>query len=958
MIILEKRKRLWEMYPIGSPKGVLNAKRKPKFIGILKFKRIDNSNKIDNNGNNSKNIKETNENDINHLKLNKFILKKEINTGESGDSNDEYVEKLLPPSQAIKVLKKQAVFLTSRDSELELFLDSLNIKYRFTNICKHCLFNGHITVLSSNFSYLYHNQKICKLCAEDTIKRELKLNGFDKKVFRNFKRILDKTGNLDDVLKIMSPKFDSIKNKDLTLFDKINVDKKKFPKIAINRLKLPKKFKDILSSSKNEYLLPVQYLAIKKGLLKNKDLLIVSATGSGKTLIGELAGIPKAINNGKLLFLTPLVALSNQKYRDFTKKYRPIHLKTSIKVGMNRVKAKEELKLPKTNLEQSDIVVGTYEGIDFLLRSGKYGELSNLKTVLIDEIHTLADEDRGSRLNGLIKRIKNLFPDTQIIGLSATIKNPTQLANEFNMDLVEYPCRPVPLERHLAFTRNDVQKKALIKKLVIAESKRKSSKGFKGQTIIFTNSRRKTHKIADSLSKAGINASPYHAGLSYYKKEKIEKSFLKGSISAVVTTAALAAGVDFPASQVIFESLLMGNKWISPNEFSQMLGRAGRPSFHDRGLIYLIPELNNKFDSESEESMAISLLESDVENVNIEYTEDDIVEQVLADISSNSINNINELEEFYKNINIPISIDSVINILDDYNLLENTTSTNNNNKDKIISTDKLSVSEYGKAVSISFLNIEDAEFIKKSIIKLNTNLNKKKYLPSSFKNINNNKNINNGNNKRNNNININSKNRNNNKNINNNNNNRNNKDKNNININSKIAKLKNDYIKSNILYIGLNLEPFNNAYLTSPMHMQIVNNIKTNFSTNLFADSTLDIISSGETIVNLDSKFQDALIKIQTDFGNCKCKEKPFCDCLEKNISKFIIKQRFKHKDPVDISKYLNKHYQIQTYPGDIFSWLDSLLHYFEAVKRISYSFNKKRIAKHTDNIIKSIEIG
>ncbi|MGL6299134.1 MAG: DEAD/DEAH box helicase, partial [Methanobacteriaceae archaeon] len=512
MIILEKRKRLWEMYPIGSPKGVLNSKRKPKFIGILKFKKIDaignNSNSNSPNSPNSPNSSNRNsnvDNDINQLKLNKFILKKEITAGENGDSSEEYVEKLLPPSQAIKVLKKQAVFLTSKDPELEAFLDSLNIKYRFTNICKHCLFDGNITVLSSDFSYMYHNQKICKLCAEDTIKRELKLNGFDKKVFRNFKRVLDKTGNLDDVLKIMNPKFDSVKNKNLTLFDKINIDTKKFPKIAINRLKLPSEFKEILNESKNEYLLPVQYLAIKNGLLKNKDLLIVSATGSGKTLIGELAGIPKAINGGKFLFLTPLVALSNQKYRDFNRKYgtnqhsnSQLNLKTSIKVGMNRVKAKGELKLPKTNIGNSDIVVGTYEGIDFLLRSGKYEELANLETVLIDEIHTLADEERGSRLNGLIKRIKNLFPNTQIIGLSATIKNPKYLANEFNMDLVEYPNRPVPLERHLIFARSEVQKKSLIKKLVIAESKRKSSKGFKGQTIIFTNSRRKTHKIADS----------------------------------------------------------------------------------------------------------------------------------------------------------------------------------------------------------------------------------------------------------------------------------------------------------------------------------------------------------------------------------------------------------------------------------------------------------------------------
>lgn len=55
------------------------------------------------------------------------------------------------------------------------------------------------------------------------------------------------------------------------------------------------------------------------------------------------------------------------------------------------------------------------------------------------------DEDRGTRLNGLIKRIKHLYPHSQIIGLSATVKNPEFLAGEFNMKLVEYSQRPVPL---------------------------------------------------------------------------------------------------------------------------------------------------------------------------------------------------------------------------------------------------------------------------------------------------------------------------------------------------------------------------------------------------------------------------------------------------------------------------------------------------------------------------------
>lgn len=656
---------------------------------------------------------------------------------------------------------------------------------------------------------------------------------------------------------------------------------------------------------------------------------MVSATASGKTLVGELAGIPKAMEGKKFVFLTPLVALANQKYRDFKKRYEPLGLKVSIKVGMNRIKAKEELKLPDSNISDADIIVGTYEGIDFLLRCGKSDELNELGCVLIDEIHTLDDEDRGTRLNGMIKRIENIFPNTQIIGLSATVKNPKQLANEFNMELVQYDQRPVPLERHLIYVRNEVEKKNLIRKLILREYHNKSSKGYSGQTIVFTNSRRKTHQIADYLTRKRIKATAYHGGLSYFKKEKIEKDFAEGKISAVITTAALAAGVDFPASQVIFETLIMGNKWISANEFSQMLGRAGRPSYHDRGVVYLIPEVANKFDGESEESVAITLLKSDVENVNVKYDENDILEQLLADISSKSLKNTQEIKDFYKKINIPLDIDKAIDEIYDKKLI----SIDKNQKDKARTT------KYGKAVAMSFLAIDDAEFIKKSLFKPIKNHN----------NVKNDKNTN--------------------KTINNNNNENNNIDNNKINTNtSKTIKTKNNNKKnkkqtkedlfSKIIYIASELGYFENAYISPVVHRQIVSAIKTNFSTRLFSDSTLDIISSGETITKLDTKFQEALLKIQVDFLRCECSDKPFCDCLQRGISEYIIKERLKKKDPIEISRKLLRNYQIQTYPGDVFSWLDSFVRNLEAIERIANAYNKKKYAETAKKIIKRIEKG
>ena len=276
-------------------------------------------------------------------------------------------------------------------------------------------------------------------------------------------------------------------------------------------------------------------------------------------------------------------------------------MNVAIKVGSNRVKVKGELTISNKSVKNADIIVATYEGLDFILRSGNYQQLNEVGTVVIDEIHMLDEEERGPRLNGIVKRLLTLFPKAQLIGLSATVKNSKQIANDFHMKLVEYKERPVPLERHLIFSKSEYEKKELLAELSKKEFENVSSKGFKGQTIIFTNSRRKTHRIAQQVEKKGISTAAYHAGLSYSKKVKIEKDFSNQKISTVVTTAALAAGVDFPASQVLFETLRMGNKWLTNNDFSQMLGRAGRPSFHDIGKVYLLPEIGKEFEDESEE---------------------------------------------------------------------------------------------------------------------------------------------------------------------------------------------------------------------------------------------------------------------------------------------------------------------------------------------------------------------
>jgi helicase len=309
----------------------------------------------------------------------------------------------------------------------------------------------------------------------------------------------------------------------------------------------------------------------------------------------------------------------------------------------------------------------------------------------------------------------------------------------------------------------------------------------------------------------------------------------------------------------------MGNKWLRPNEFSQMVGRAGRPTYHDIGKIYLIPEVGRKFDEDTEDFMAVSLLESDVEPIHVDYREEDVIEQFLADISSGRAHNLEDLKKAYKNRDLPFTNDEIFDILTDYGFL----------------TDKngyLSPTPYGRAVSVSFLNYKDAEYIKK-------NLKSRKPLD-----------------------------------------------------------------------IALSLDPFESAYMSNRVNRRLSKVLKINLSSRLFADSTLDILSSADTISKLEENLREPLINMQIDFFSCKCKDRPFCKCFQMELSRKVLKMRMMKKDPVDISKKLLRDYQIHVYAGDIFSWFDSLIRALEAIKRIANAFKERKVAKDCIRLIRTIE--
>ncbi|MGY5863155.1 MAG: DEAD/DEAH box helicase [Candidatus Thorarchaeota archaeon] len=345
----------------------------------------------------------------------------------------------------------------------------------------------------------------------------------------------------------------------------------------------------------------IQNIAKDKGLLLGTSIMVCSPTGSGKTLVGEMA-LLRAVTAGKKgLFLVPLRALAVQVTQVLKERYEVFGITIGLSTG--------DFQDSGNDLAEHDVLVTTYERADSLLRRGA-SWITEVGTVVIDEIQTLSEPGRGARLESLIIRLKRTLSELQIIALSATIGAPDELAEWMGCELVESDERPIPLVCHVISATN---KNHSIKNLVM------STVQGDAQAIVFSRTRRETEaqalRLAEdvgrqsssrekdqldlelrSLENSNVNipsdmrtllhdATAYHhAGLDYQTRRLIEKLFNRGLTRLICATSTLAAGMDLPARTVVLSSVRSPRNYrnyLTANSVHQMLGRAGRPG-HDK----------------------------------------------------------------------------------------------------------------------------------------------------------------------------------------------------------------------------------------------------------------------------------------------------------------------------------------------------------------------------------------
>lgn len=373
-----------------------------------------------------------------------------------------------------------------------------------------------------------------------------------------------------------------------------------------------------------------------------KSVVVCAPTGAGKTVIAQHA-IHCALEQGKKVFYTtPLKALSNQKYNDFSEKY-----------GIDKV----GLLTGDTSINRgAQIVVMTTEVFRNMLYGTNFGSvtdnLKDVKYVILDEVHYMNDEQRGTVWEEIIIYCPT---NVQIVALSATVANADKLTEWINTvhsrtELINTDFRPVPLRFYyfdssqpntllpLLTPNGTLNKKikpekkefkrgkAVQKRNTVKDVVRNLHEKNMLPAIYFTFSRKKCDEqmekcaslclvtpkeqeeirqiiddyIAENpylyknkhIEYLMLGVASHHAGLLPGWKVLVEKLFQKGLIKVVFATETLAAGINMPARSTVISSISKrtdnGHRTLTPSEFLQMSGRAGRRGMDEIGYVVIV----------------------------------------------------------------------------------------------------------------------------------------------------------------------------------------------------------------------------------------------------------------------------------------------------------------------------------------------------------------------------------
>ncbi|MGA1839352.1 MAG: DEAD/DEAH box helicase [bacterium] len=397
----------------------------------------------------------------------------------------------------------------------------------------------------------------------------------------------------------------------------------------------------------------IQAMAWEK-IRRGEHILLSAPTGSGKTLAAFLWAINQLVTGAwplhqtSVLYISPLKALNNdisenlllplkelQAYFDFHGKNFP---SINVKTRSGDTPQAERQRMIR---RAPEILITTPESLNLIISSKRSRLiLTSITTIILDEIHAIADNKRGTHLISAVDRIVPLSGEFQRIGLSATIR-PLQRVADFIAGFIikEENGETVHNKREVKIIHSNVQKRfdvevlfphdiveydkennwwpALISEFISIIKKNRS-------TLFFANNRKLTEKISRLINDAygELIAYSHHGSLSKEIRHHVEQKLKKGELKAIVATSSLELGIDIGT----LDEVILIQAPFSIAAGVQRVGRSGH-SVGDTSRARIYPLFGRDLINCS--VMAKGIMEKDIEEIHIPECPLDVLAQVI-----------------------------------------------------------------------------------------------------------------------------------------------------------------------------------------------------------------------------------------------------------------------------------------------------------------------------------------